>query len=94
MATRKTPQRMTKKQFVKLVTGGTLSADRFIGDMVNELQRYERKYGMRSEVFYALIPGTPAEDHPDFLNWAICYRSYFRALQGKFPLKELSRYAV
>lgn len=49
---------------------------------------------MRSEVFYALIPGTPAEDQPDFLNWAICYRSYFRALQSKFPLKELSRYAI
>ena len=52
------------------------------------------KYGMRSEVFYALIPGTPAEDQPDFLNWAICQRSYFRALQSKFPLKELSRYAI
>jgi hypothetical protein len=94
MASRKTPQRMTKKEFVKIVTRGTLSADQVIGKMVDELQRYERKYGMRSEVFYALIPGTPAEDQPDFLNWAICYRSYFRALQNKFPLKVLSRYAV
>ena len=94
MPVRKPLQRMTKKQFVKIVTRGTLSADQVIGNMVDELQRYERKYGMRSEVFYALIPGTPAEDHPDFLNWAICYRSYFRALQSKFPLSELSRYAV
>jgi len=94
MATRKMPQRMTKKQFVKTVTSGTLSADRVIGNMVDELQRYERKYGMRSELFYALIPGTPAEDQPDFVNWAICYRSYFRALQSKFPFKELSRYAI
>ena len=94
MATRKTPQRMTKKAFVKMASNGTLSADRAIGTMVDELQRYERKYGMRSEVFYALIPGTPAEDQPDFLNWAICYRSYFRALQSKIPLKELSRYAI
>jgi hypothetical protein len=94
MSTRKSPQRMTKKQFVKIVTRGTLSADQVIGKMVDELQLYERKYGMRSEVFYALIPGTPAEDQPDFLNWAICYRSYFRALQSKFPFKELSRYAV
>ena len=77
-----------------MVTSGTLSADRAIGNMVDELQRYERMYGMRSEVFYALIPGTPAEDQPDFLNCAICYRSYFRALQSKFPLKELSRYAI
>jgi hypothetical protein len=94
MAKRKTIRRMTKKEFVKTLARGTLSADRVIGNMVDELQRYERKYGMRSEVFYALIPGTPAEDQPDFLNWAICYRSYFRALQSKFPLKELAHYAV
>lgn len=85
---------MTKKMFVKLVTHGTLSADQVIAKMVDELQRYERKYGIRSEVFYAVIPGTPAEDQPDFINWAICYRSYFRTLQSKFPLKELSSYAV
>jgi len=94
MAVRKTPQRMIKKEFLKKVTHGTLSTDHVIGKMVDELQRYERKYGIRSEVFYALIPGTPAEDHPDFLQWAICYRSYFRALQAKFPLKELAVYAV
>lgn len=94
MTTRKAPRPLSKKQFVKLVETGTLTTDRVIGKMVDELQLYERKYGMRSEVFYALIPGTPAEDQPDFLNWAICYRSYFRALQSKFPLKELARYAV
>ena len=94
MATRKTTRRITKKEFVKIVTRGTLSSDQVIRKTMDELQHYERKYGMRSEVFYALIPGTPAEDHPDFLQWAICYRSYFRALQGKFPLKDLSHYAV
>ena len=94
MSSPKKPRHMTKKQFVKAVARGTLSADQVTRKMVDELQLYERKYGMRSEVFYALIPGTPAEDQPDFLNWAICYRSYFRALQSKFPFKELSRYAV
>ena len=94
MAVRKATHRMTKKQFVKMVTQGTLSTDEVIRAMVDELQGYERKYGMRSEVFYALIPGTPAEDQPDFINWAICYRSYFYALQSKFPFKELSHYVV
>jgi hypothetical protein len=94
MAIRKTANRMTKKEFLKKMARGSLSADHVIAKMVDELQRFERKYGMRSEVFYALIPGTPAEDHPDFLHWAICYRSYFRALQAKFPLKELTGYAV
>ncbi|HZD42215.1 MAG TPA: hypothetical protein VE131_15940 [Terriglobales bacterium] len=68
MARRKRPYRMTKKKFVKMVTSGTLSADRAIGNMVDELQRYERKYGMRSEIFYALNPGTPAEDQRQ-LGW-------------------------
>jgi len=94
MSSPKKARRMTKQRFVKVVARSTLSADQVIGKMVDELQLYERKYGMRSEVFYALIPGTPAEDQPDFVNWAICYRSYFRALQSKFPFKELSRYAV
>lgn len=94
MSIRKTKPRMTKQMFVKTVAQGTLSADQAIGKIVDELQGYERKYGMRSEVFYALIPGTPAEDQPDFISWAICYRSYFRALQSKFPVKELSQYAV
>ena len=87
MAKRNSPQRMTKKKFVKMVTSGTLSVDRAIGNMVDELQRYERKYGMRSEVFYALIPGTPAEDQPDFLTWAICYRGRLgvRSLLLLFP---------
>ena len=85
---------MTKKEFLKKVTQGTLSADRAMAKLAQELQRYERKYGMRSEIFYALIAGTPAEDHPDFLQWAMCYRSYFRTVQAKFPLKELAAYAV
>ncbi|MGH7847799.1 MAG: hypothetical protein ACREQW_21875 [Candidatus Binatia bacterium] len=51
MPVRKTSQRMTKKEFIKKVSRGALSADKVIGNMVDELQRYERKYGMRSEVF-------------------------------------------
>ena len=94
MAARKSAKRMTKKEFLKKVTHGTFSSDHATAKIVVELQRYEQKYRMRSEVFYALIVGTPAEDHPDFLQWAICYRSYFRALQAKFPLKELAGYAV
>jgi hypothetical protein len=94
MAVRKTAKRMTKKEFLKKATHGTLSSDHATARIVEDLQRYEQKYRMRSEIFYALIVGTPAEDHPDFVQWAISYRSYFRAFQAKFPLKELARYAV
>lgn len=85
--------RLSKAEFIRRVSSGTLSADTVIAELANELHTYERKYNMRSEVFYALIAGTPAEDTPDFVNWAMCYRSYFHALQSKFPIKELSHYA-
>ena len=94
MAARKIVKRMTKKEFLKKMTHGALSADRVLAKLAEELQSYEQKYGMRSEIFYALIVGTPAEDHPDFLQWAICYRSYFRTVQAKFPFKELAAYAI
>lgn len=93
MATRKTEKRMTKREFLEKVTQGTLSADHVTTKIVEDLHRYEQKYRMRSEIFYALIAGSPAEDHPDFLQWAICYRSYFRAFQARFPLKQLTGYA-
>ena len=81
---------MTKRRFIHEVTSGTLSANKVLTKLTEELYIYEKKYNMRSEVFYNLIVGTPAEETPDFINWAICYRSYFRTLQSKFPLKELS----
>lgn len=83
---------MTKAQFIQKVRSGTLPADAVIAELADELHTYEDKYKMRSEIFYALIVGTPAEDAPDFSNWAMCYRSYFRALQAKLPIKELSFY--
>jgi hypothetical protein len=82
MSTRKLTKRLTKKMFLEKVARGALSADRVLSALVAELQGYEQKYGMWSEIFYALIAGTPAEDHPDFVQWAMCYRSYFRAVQA------------
>ena len=81
---------MTKKRFINQVTSGMLSTDKVLTKLSEELYSYEKKYNMRSEVFYNLIVGTPAEDSPDFINWAICYRSYFRTLQSKFQVKGLT----
>lgn len=94
MPAKTTGKRLSKKEFLAKVTTGTLSTDRTLAKLVAELQHYEQKYGMRSEIFYPLIAGTPAEDHPDFLQWAMCYRSYFRTVQAKFPLKELAAHVV
>ncbi len=83
--------RITKQEFIQKVKNGSLSADNVIAKLAAELNTYEKKYNVRSEVFYNLIAGTPVEDTPDFINWAICYRSYFRALQSKFSLPEIIR---
>lgn len=90
MKMNKSSKVLTKKRFIHQVTSGTLSADKVLTKLTEELYHYEKKYNMRSEVFYNLIVGTPAEDSPDFINWAICYRSYFRTLQSKFPVKGLT----
>ena len=85
----KQPARMKKQEFIQKVKNGSLSADKVIADLAAELSTYERKYNMRSEVFYKLIAGTPLEDSPDFINWAMCYRGYFQALQSKFSIPEI-----
>ena len=90
MKIKKSPQIMTKKRFIQQITSRTLSTDKVLTNLREELYDYEKKYNMRSEVFYNLIVGTPAEASPDFINWAICYRSYFRTLQSKFPVKGLT----
>ncbi|HXF03942.1 MAG TPA: hypothetical protein VNM72_00825 [Blastocatellia bacterium] len=71
------------------MTKGSLPTDHALQELTERLHYYEKRYNMRSEVFYKLIVGTPAEDHPDFLSWAMCYRSYFRLLKTKFSLEEV-----
>ncbi len=90
MAEQRALKQLTKKDFLERVQHGTLSTDQVLAKLLTQLQQFEQKYGMRSEVFQALIVGTPAEDQPDFTQWAMCYRSYFRTLQTKFPLKEFA----
>ncbi len=80
-------KKWTKEDFLNRVISGRLSTDRALAKLTEQLHQYERKYNMRSEVFYHLIVGTPAEDHPDFISWAICYRSYFRALRARVSLE-------
>jgi hypothetical protein len=80
-------KKWSKKDFLNRVMSGRLSSERALAKLTEQLHQYERKYNMRSEIFYQLIVGTPAEDHPDFIAWAICYRSYFRALKAKVSLE-------
>ena len=86
--------KMSKREFVEKMSKLELSEDRAVSELTEALQEYERKYKLRSEIFYRLIVGTPAEDTPDFISWAMCYRSYFRMMQSKFSIGEVAAGAL
>ena len=52
--------KMSKWEFVEKMSKLELSEDRAVSELTETLQEYERKYKLRSEIFYRLIVGTPA----------------------------------
>jgi len=86
--------KLSQEQFIERVLSGELSRDQVLIHLTDTLHAFEKKYTMRSEVFFTVVVGTPAEDHPDFIAWAMCYRSYFRTLQSKFSLPVVTTNAV
>jgi hypothetical protein len=87
-------RKMTKEEFIEKVSQRNLSENDALNKLAEELYQYEKKYKMRSEVFFKIIVGTPAEDTPDFLTWASCYRSYFRLFQSKVSVEGMAAYAA
>lgn len=94
MDTGERSKKMSKVEFVQKLSTLELSTDKAVAKLTDQLHKYEKKYNLRSEVFYSLIVGTPAEDTPDFIAWAMCYRSYFRMLQSKFSIREMAASVV
>ena len=86
----KKPRKMSKEEFIQKATSFELTTDKAIAKLSEQLHEYEKKYNLRSEIFYKLIVGTPAADVPDFIAWAMCYRSYFRILQSKLSIEGIS----
>jgi hypothetical protein len=80
--------KMSREEFAERVSNLQLAADEVVARLTRQLHEYESKYNLRSEIFYKLIVGTPAEDNPDFIAWAMCYRSYFRTLQSRISIEE------
>jgi hypothetical protein len=83
MPKRKNLPQITKEQFLARVMSCKPDREKVIRDLLRELHAYEMKYEMRSEFFYKLVVGTPLEDQPDFLDWAMCYREYLQAFQSQ-----------
>ena len=75
--------KLSKEELIEKVSKGNFLTDRSVAKLADKLYSFEKKYNLRSEIFYKLIVGAPAEDTPDFIEWAICYRSYFRTLQSQ-----------
>jgi len=72
---------MTEEDFIRMVVDARPTTDEVIAYLTDELSEYEKKYKMRSEVFYDRynrMAGTPECDQPDFIAWAMCYRSFLR----------------
>ena len=87
-------RKMSKEEFNQKVSSLELSSNKAIAKLSEQLHQYEKKYNLRSEIFYKIIVGTPAEDTPDFISWAMCYRTYFRTLQSKFSIEEVGNSVV
>ena len=77
------------REFLEKALTRQLTNDEVTARLTQQLHAYEKKYNMRSEIFYKLIVGTPLEDQPDFIDWSMCYRTYFRLLSSKFSLDEV-----
>jgi len=83
MPKRKKSPPITKEQFLARVMNRKPNREKAVKNLLEELHAYEMKYQMRSEFFYKLIVGTPLEDQPDFLDWAMCYRGYLQVFQSQ-----------
>jgi hypothetical protein len=87
MPKRKNLPKITKEQFLaRVMSREEPDRGKIIKEILEELHAYEMKYRMRSEIFFKLIVGTPLEDQPDFLDWAMCYRGYFTMIQNEIVL--------
>ena len=74
---------ITKEQFMDRMMSRKPNREKVIRELLEELHAYEMKHQIRSEVFYKVIVGTPLEDQPDFLDWAMCYRGYLQVFQSQ-----------
>jgi hypothetical protein len=87
MTARKSSRKITKEQFLAEAMRHEPDRQKNIVDLIEQLHAYERKYRIRSEIFFKLLVGTPIEDQNDFLDWAVCYRQYFKIVQSQFIIE-------
>lgn len=94
MRKRKASTQITKEQFLARVMSREPDREKIISELVTRLHAYEKKYHMRSEIFFKLIVGTPLEDQEEFLDWAMCYRQYFKIMQSQLSAERTTADAI
>lgn len=69
-----------------------LDVNESIGDLVEEMQQFERKYKMSTIDFYARFASGKLEDADsgDFMRWAIAFADYQHLLGKQFSAREVS----
>lgn len=82
MAHQKDSSGITKKQVLAETIRFQQYREKTVDEIIHQLHVYEKKYRMRSEIFFRLFVGTPLEHQGEFLDWIACYRQYFRTLQS------------
>ena len=87
-------RKISKDECNQRVSSLDRSSNKAITRLSEKLHQYEKKYNLRAEIFYKIIVGTPSEDTPDFISWAMCYRAYFRTLKSKFSIEEAGNIVV
>jgi len=90
MRKQKASNKITKEQFLARVMSHEPDREKIVKEILQELHAYEMKYQMRSEIFFKLFAGTPLEDQPDFLDWAMCYRGYLQIFQSQFSPEKVA----
>jgi hypothetical protein len=87
MTARKSFRKITKEQFFAEAMRHEPDRQKSVVDLIEQLHAYEKKYRLRSEIFFKLLVGTPIEDQNDFMDWATCYRQYFKIVQSQLKIE-------
>jgi hypothetical protein len=87
MPPRKSFRKITKEQFLAEAMRYEPDREKSVIGLIEQLHAYEKKYRMRSEIFFKLLVGTPLEDQNDFPDWATCYRQYFKIVQSQLSIE-------
>jgi hypothetical protein len=70
---------------------GRLDVNGSLEDLVQEMKRYEKKFGMSTVEFYAKYLNGEMGDSSQVMQWAMVYQAYTHLIETSFVPKAASR---